>query len=33
MRDFKVKDGVQSKELRERLGLDDMMSVLQQNRL
>ena len=30
---FKVKDRVPSKELRERLGLDDLISVLQQNRL
>jgi len=29
----KVKDRVSSKELRERLGLDDIISVLQQNRL
>jgi len=30
---IKVKDRVPSKELRERLGLDDIISVLQQNRL
>ena len=29
----RVKDRVPSKELRERLGLDDIISVLQQNRL
>jgi len=29
----KVKDRVPSKELRKRLGLDDIMLVLQQNRL
>jgi len=29
----KVKDKVPSKELRERLGLDDIISVLQQNSL
>jgi len=33
MCDAKVKDRVPSKELRERLGLDDIISVLQQNRL
>jgi len=33
MCDVKVKDKVLSKELRERLGLDDMISVLQQNKL
>jgi len=33
MCDIKVKDGVQSKELRERLGLDNIISVLQHNRL
>jgi len=32
MRDVKVKDRVPSKGLRERLGLDDISSVLQQNR-
>ena len=30
---IKVKDRVPSKELRESLGLDDIISVLQQNRL
>jgi len=30
---IKVKDRVQSKELRERLGTDDVISVIQQNRL
>jgi len=30
---IKVKDRVSSKELRERLGLDDIISVLQQKRL
>jgi len=30
--DVKIKDSVQSKELRERLGLDDIILVLQQNR-
>jgi len=30
---IKVKDEVPSKELRERLGLDDIISVRQQNRL
>jgi len=29
----KLQDRVSSKELRERLGVDDIMSVLQQNRL
>jgi len=29
----KVKDRFPSKELRERLGIDDIISVLQQNRL
>jgi len=29
----KVKDRVPSKELRERLGMDDIISILQQNRL
>ena len=29
----KVKDRVQSKELRERLGIDDIILTLQQNRL
>ena len=33
MCDVKVKDRVPSKELRERLGIDDIISVLQQNRL
>ena len=33
MCDIKVKDRVQSKELRERLGLDDVILVLQPNRL
>ena len=31
--DVKVKDGVPSKELRERLGIDDITLILQQNRL
>jgi len=31
--DVKVKDKVPSKELRERLGIDDIILVLQQNRL
>ena len=30
---IKLQDRVPSKELRERLGLDDIISVLQQNRL
>jgi len=30
---FKVKDRVPSKELRERLGIDDIILILQQNRL
>jgi len=30
---IKLKDRVQSKELRERLGLDEIILVLQQNRL
>jgi len=30
---IKLQGGVPSKELRERLGLDDIISVLQQNRL
>ena len=30
---MKLKDRIPSKELRERLGLDDIISVLQQNRL
>jgi len=30
---IKLKDRVPSKELRERLGLDDIISVLQQNRM
>ena len=33
MCDVKAKDRVPSKELRERLGLDAIISVLQQNRL
>ena len=33
MCDIKVKDRVPSKELGERLGLDDIILVLQQNRL
>ena len=33
MCDVKVKDTVQSKELGERLRLDDIISILQQNRL
>jgi len=33
MCDIKVKDKVPSKELRERLGIDDIVLVLQQNRL
>jgi len=33
MRNVKVKDRVPSKELRERLGIDDIILVLQQNRL
>jgi len=33
MCDVKVKDRVSSKQLRERLGIDDVFSVLQQNRL
>jgi len=33
MCDVKVKDRVPSKELRERLVIDDVISVLQQNRL
>jgi len=33
MCDIKVKDRVQSEELRDILGLDDITSVLQQNRL
>jgi len=33
MCDVKVKDRVSSKVLRERRGLDDIISVLQQNRL
>ena len=33
MCDVRVKDIVPSKELRERLGIDDIISVLQQNRL
>jgi len=33
MCDVKVKDRVPSKELREILGIDDIISVLKQNRL
>jgi len=33
MCDVMVKDSVSSKELRERLGIEDIISVLQQNRL
>ena len=33
MCDVKVKDRVPSKKLRQKLGLDDIISVLQQNRL
>jgi len=33
MRGVKLKDRLPSKELRERLGIDDIASVLQQNRL
>jgi len=33
MYDIKVKDRVPSKELRDRPGIDDIISVLQQNRL
>jgi len=33
MCDVKVKDRVPSKDFRERLGLDDIILVLQQNRL
>jgi len=33
MCDVKVKDRLPSDELRERLGMDDIISVLQQNRL
>jgi len=33
MCNVKVKDRVQSKELRERLGIDDIILILQQNRL
>jgi len=33
MCNVKVKDRVQSKELRERLGIDDIVLILQQNRL
>jgi len=33
MCNFKVKDRVPSKELRERLGIDDILVILQQNRL
>jgi len=33
MRNVKVKDRVPSKELRERLGIDDIILILQQNRL
>ena len=33
MCNVKVKDKVPSKELRERLGIDDIILILQQNRL
>jgi len=33
MCNVKVKDRVPSKELRERLGIDDIILILQQNRL
>ena len=33
MCDIKIKDRVSTKESRERLGVDDIMSILQQNRL
>jgi len=33
MCNVKVKDRIPSKELRERLGIDDIISILQQNRL
>ena len=33
MCDVRVKDRVPSKELRERLGIDDIILILQQNRL
>jgi len=33
MCDIKVKDRVPTKELRERLGLNDIISVLQENRM
>jgi len=33
VKDVKVKDRVPSKELRERLGIDDIILILQQNRL
>jgi len=33
MPNVKVKDRVPSKELRERLGIDDIILILQQNRL
>jgi len=33
MCDIKVKHGVQSKELRDRLGINDIILVLQQNKL
>ena len=33
MCNLKVKDRVLSKELRERLGIDDIILILQQNRL
>jgi len=33
MCDVKVKDEVPTKELRKRLGIDDIILVLQQNRL
>ena len=33
MRDVKVKDKLPCKKMRERLGIDDIILVLQQNRL
>jgi len=33
MCNVKVKDSVPSKQLRERLGIDDIILILQQNRL
>jgi len=33
MRNVNMKDRVPSKELRERLGIDDIILILQQNRL